>query len=322
MGATRKIVQSGKIWSNRTSREVLWSIMKLQKVDQGVLRIVSADKKVDGCVALANGMYILGANTEGGATGYEAVKQLLRLGEATFQYIDYTNSDLGVLDQDLKIRVTQLINMLPNLPENMGQMQGTNTLNRIRAMDVEELTAIKKAAEAGVDQNVLQQVRQFEDKSMRWRALALWGTFAIDLYSGRKFVLPPSLKNSQNTSRSKLLPVDTAVRSQDQDHEIYSQSRSIFWEAPGRPRAELPRQTRRAAYAPRRPAQVKMRGRINTRPRVSANILFCTGFGAVKLTAPLKLSVFMQCRIAASTSSGEIQLKYCEPEPIGPPAPT
>jgi type VI protein secretion system component VasF len=69
--------------------------------------------------------------------------------------------------------------MLPNLPENMGQMQGTNTLNRIRAMDTDELAAIRKAAEAGVDQNVAVQVRRFEDKSMRWRALALWGTFFI-----------------------------------------------------------------------------------------------------------------------------------------------
>ncbi len=179
MGSSQKVVQSGKIWSNRTSREVLWSIMKLQKVDVGVLHIVSNDKTIDGCIALANGMYILGGSTEEGATGYAAVKQLLKLTEATFQYIDYSNSDIGELDQDLKIRVTQIINMLPNLPENMEQMQGTNTLNRIRAMDVEELAQIKKAAEAGIDQNVVQQIRSFEDKSMRWRALALWGTFAV-----------------------------------------------------------------------------------------------------------------------------------------------
>jgi hypothetical protein len=179
MGATRKIVQSGKIWANRTSREVLWSLMKLQKIDQGVLHIVSNDKNVDGCVALANGMYVLGASTKTGASGYKAVKQLLCLTDASFQYIDYTDSDLGELDQDLKLRVTQLINMLPNLPENMGQMQGTNTLNRIRAMDPDELAAIRKAAEAGVDQNVAIQVRRFEDKSMRWRALALWGTFVV-----------------------------------------------------------------------------------------------------------------------------------------------
>jgi hypothetical protein len=153
--------------------------MKLQKVDQGVLHIVSPDKSVDGCIALANGMYVLGGSTEAGLSGYAAVKQLLKLTDATFQYIDYTNSELGVLDQDLKLRVTQLINLLPDLPENMGQLQGTNTLNKIRAMDVEELVAIKKAAEAGIDQNVAAQLRQFEDKSMRWRALALWGTFFV-----------------------------------------------------------------------------------------------------------------------------------------------
>ena len=177
--ASAKVVQSGKIWSNRTSREVLWSIMKLQKVDTGVLRIVSNDKSVDGSIALANGMYILGGMTADGETGDPAVKQLLGLTEATFQYLDYSHIELGDLDQDLKIRVTQLINLLPNLPESMEQMQGTNTLNRIRAMDVEELAQIKKAAEAGVDQNVVQQIRQFEDKRMRFRGIAMWGTFVV-----------------------------------------------------------------------------------------------------------------------------------------------
>jgi hypothetical protein len=179
MGAAKKVVQSGKIWANRTSREVLWSLMKLQKVDQGVLFILSADKAVDGSIALANGMYVLGAKIKSGGTGYAAVKKLLQLPDASFQYVDYTDADLGDLDQDLKLRVTQLVNMLPDLPENMGQMQGTNTLNRIRAMDVTELAAIKKAAEAGVDESVVVQIKRFEDKSMRWRALALWGTFVV-----------------------------------------------------------------------------------------------------------------------------------------------
>ncbi|HEY9760705.1 MAG TPA: hypothetical protein V6C97_36450 [Oculatellaceae cyanobacterium] len=176
--AAHKVVQSGKIWSNRTSREVLWSIMKL-KVDVGVLHLVSSNKEVDGSIAIQNGMYVLGGKTADGDTGYDAVKRLLRLTEANFQYLDYSNRDITDLEQDLKIRVTQLINLLPNLPEQMDQMQGTNTLNRIRAMDVEELAAIKKAAEAGVDQNVVQQIRAFENRSMRWRALAMWGTFVV-----------------------------------------------------------------------------------------------------------------------------------------------
>ena len=177
--AGHKVVQSGKIWANRTSREVLWSLMKLQKVDVGVLHIVSTNKQTDGSIALLNGMYVLGGKTADGDMGYEAVKRLLRLPEATFQYLDYSHGDIGDLEQDLKIRVTQLINLLPNLPEQMEHMQGTNTINRIRAMDVDELVAIKKAAEAGVDQNVVQQIRDFENRSMRYRALAMWGTFVV-----------------------------------------------------------------------------------------------------------------------------------------------
>jgi hypothetical protein len=153
--------------------------MKLQKVDVGILHIISTDKETDGSIALMNGMYIVGGKTADGDMGYNAVKRLLRLHEASFQYLDYSRSDIGDLEQDLKIRVTQLINLLPDLPESMEQMQGTNTLNRIRAMDPEELAAIKKAAEAGIDQNVVQQIRNFEQKSMRWRALAMWGTFVV-----------------------------------------------------------------------------------------------------------------------------------------------
>jgi hypothetical protein len=179
MTSTPKVIQSGKIWAQRTTREVLWSIMKMKKTDVGVLHIVSKDNAVDGCIGLANGMYILGASTESGLSGYAAVKVLLTMSDGNFKYLDYTDNSIGELDQRLKIRVTHLVNLLPNLPDKIDQVQGTNTLNRIRAMDPEELNAIKKAAETGKTQDILKQIRSFEDKSMRWRAAALWGTFAI-----------------------------------------------------------------------------------------------------------------------------------------------
>ena len=179
MASTCKIVQTGNIWSKQTTREILWLMMKLQKVHVGVLHIVSNDKTVDGYLSLINGMFVLGASTQSGEKGYIALKILLKVSRGSFEYLDYSQSDLADLDQELQIRVTQLINLLPNLPEKADQLQGPNTLNRIRAMNIDELVEIKKVATSNINSEVLQQIGSFEAKSMPWRAVALWGTFAL-----------------------------------------------------------------------------------------------------------------------------------------------
>jgi hypothetical protein len=153
--------------------------MKVRGVDIGVLHLFTADGRVDGELAVASSMYVIGAKTKAGEIGWDAVRRLLLLKEANFEYLDYADLDIEDLEQDLNLRVTQLINVLPQLPETMEKLQGKNTLNRIRSMDFQELNAVKKAAESAIDKAVRTQMQDFEQRSMPWRAYAMWGVFFV-----------------------------------------------------------------------------------------------------------------------------------------------
>jgi hypothetical protein len=195
-----KIVKQGRIWANQATREVLWQIMKT-KVENGVLLITDDTKEIEGRIGISGSTTITGAHMKKSPElGWNALQILLRFQQGTFQYFDYGAHGLGDLDQGLKIRLTQIINVLPDLPMRIDQLAGPNTLNRIRAIDPAQLAEMKKVEETkkkveeskrkdeevhGIDQNVMQQIREFESKTMRYRAAAMWGTFvAIALGAG------------------------------------------------------------------------------------------------------------------------------------------
>jgi hypothetical protein len=193
MTTRAKIVKQGRIWQNQTTREVLWQIMKT-KVENGVLVITNDSKEIEGRIGISGGTTITGAQMKKSAElGWSALQILLRFEQGSFQFLDYGFNGLGELDQGLKIRLTQIINVLPDLPKRIDQLAGPNTLNRIRAIDPAQLAEMKKAEATkkkdddshGIDQNVMQQIREFENKTMRFRAAAMWGTFlAIALGAG------------------------------------------------------------------------------------------------------------------------------------------
>lgn len=170
-----RTIQSGKIWESRRTREVLWSLMKLRNIHNGVLRISSPRTHLEGDIGISKGIYVTGAKLKSSQeTGYGAVRKLLSVTDGTFTYLDNGENGLGELDQNLHLRVTQLINLLPNLPANHEELMGKNTLNRIRAVNLEQ----EPAEEQAIDAVALQQLEEWEKKSMRWRAVTFWGLFA------------------------------------------------------------------------------------------------------------------------------------------------
>ncbi len=175
--AKARSVQSGKIWQNRRTREVLWTLLKLQKVENGVLVITCPKQKMEGEIGVFHGIFLTGAKINGTATtGYPAIKKLLEVEEGTFNYYDYGNHGLADLEQGLKLRITQIINLMPNLPVNIEAAMGKNTLNRIRAMDP---SAAGGDDEMKVDQAVAEQLRALDEKTMNMRALIFWGIFLV-----------------------------------------------------------------------------------------------------------------------------------------------
>ena len=173
--AKARSVQSGKIWQNRRTREVLWTLLKLQKVENGVLVISSPKQKMEGEIGVFHGIFLTGATINGSnEKGYPALKRLLEVEEGSFNYYDYGTNGLGELDQNLKLRITQIINLMPNLPVNIEAAMGKNTLNRIRAMDQSAAEDENK-----VDQAVAEQLRAIDEKTMNLRALIFWGIFLV-----------------------------------------------------------------------------------------------------------------------------------------------
>lgn len=176
--AKARSVQSGKIWQNRRTREVLWTLLKLQKVESGILVISNQKNKMEGEIGVFHGIFLTGAKINGSnETGYAAMKRLLEVEEGSFNYYDYTEHGLGDLDQNLKLRITQIINLMPNLPVNLESAMGKNTLNRIRAMDASG--AEERVEDYKVDQAVAEQLRALDEKTMNIRALIFWGIFLV-----------------------------------------------------------------------------------------------------------------------------------------------
>ena len=209
--AKTRIVTQGKLSSRTTLREVLWTILKDDKSAVGILRIEAANKRLEGDVCIQNSIFVVGASTKvPKSSGYEALKMLLHVRDGSFQYLDYSNADIPISDlqQGLKIRRTQLINRLPNLPARLEEIMGANTLNKMRGYTPEkeagarsqsgkiekaekEASArsqsgnIEKAEkssrkkphreEALIDKDTLDKLAQWERKSLHLRAAALWG---------------------------------------------------------------------------------------------------------------------------------------------------
>ncbi|HEY9786098.1 MAG TPA: hypothetical protein V6D17_11890 [Candidatus Obscuribacterales bacterium] len=175
MGKQRTI-QSGKIWENRRPREVLWAIMKLRKVQHGVLQIASPKNNLKGEIGISRSIFLVGGRIENSTiTGYEAIKELLLVTDGSFAYLDNGEEPLGPLDQNLKIRLTQVVNLWPELPDRIEDLNRGGSLTRMRAMD----SASPYAEEDVVDQSVVEQIKQFEQRTMNLRAYVFWGLFVI-----------------------------------------------------------------------------------------------------------------------------------------------
>jgi hypothetical protein len=170
-----RLLTQGKIWANRTTREILWSVMKYKKVAVGVLHIVGPNENLVGDICIHNGIFAVGGKLKNGKMeGYDAIRTLLMLKDGKFEYLDYSDVDVPELNNNLKIRLTQLINKLPSLPPQLEELMGANTLNRMRSFQAGEAPT---EAEAMIDKETFAQLQKWESKTMQLRAAAFWGLF-------------------------------------------------------------------------------------------------------------------------------------------------
>ncbi|MFN8655389.1 MAG: hypothetical protein U0105_03550 [Candidatus Obscuribacterales bacterium] len=87
-----------------------------------VLRIASKETDCAGRLAIADGEFIVGACTDQGESGYPAVREILAIGEGSFVLLDSGSEHPSDLKDVLHLSLPRLIEHLPNLPEDPGQL--------------------------------------------------------------------------------------------------------------------------------------------------------------------------------------------------------
>ncbi len=172
-----RLVRSGKVAVGRPFAKVLQLLMSNENtVELGILHVRGA--VFQGDIVIASGQYILGASTSCGLTGWRAVRTLLQLNDAVYQFHDFGNTDIGSLDQGMSVRVQRILGLLPNLPETLEEFNASVSVNRIRAMNIDQIIE-DKMAEKATTKYLAQEVQKFEEKTMQFRAIILWGFFAL-----------------------------------------------------------------------------------------------------------------------------------------------
>lgn len=136
-------IESGKIWENRSVKEVLYGIMKGRKAEYAVARICSEDGAVDGEFLINRSNTIQGARLlEPDIGGWEALKKLLSVQQGSYSLLDLTRcpEEASYLEEGLKIRINHLVNLLPELPDSPDEVNNSPSMARIRSYDPSELT--------------------------------------------------------------------------------------------------------------------------------------------------------------------------------------
>jgi hypothetical protein len=171
-----RLVRSGRISSANSYKEILRLIHTNRVVDMGILHI--RGKSTQGDIVISGGIKIIGAATTGGRSGWTAAKELLSVTDGLFQFHDFSGVNIGSLDQALEVRIPNVLDAMPNLPDNFNDLNVRNSMHRIRAMNLDKLVE-DKAAEQAVLAHVKREVQTFEEKTMHFRAIILWSFFAI-----------------------------------------------------------------------------------------------------------------------------------------------
>ena len=173
-----------------TIASVLQELVRIPDSELGILQIKDGNSAIQGEIGILRGTYAIGARlTADRRHGYEALKLLLRLKSGTYRYSDHSEDYPEELDNGFKIRLVDLINSYPTLPDKLEQIvSGRNSLNRIRAMELEVAEQAEEQQKQKVDKlgPVLSQWKSLEQSTLKLRTKAFWCLFialcAYDLW--------------------------------------------------------------------------------------------------------------------------------------------
>lgn len=147
-------IESGKIWENRSTKEILLAIQKGKKADYAIARMASEFGEIDGEFLIVKSTYVHGARLlEDKLTGFDALATLLTIDHGTYSLMDCSEfpQEAAHLEEGLKIRLNLLVNALPNLPATAEELALTGTaMTRMRSYEGNELPSGEEKAEAKI----------------------------------------------------------------------------------------------------------------------------------------------------------------------------
>jgi len=129
-------IEAGRIWEQRSTKEILMGILKAKKAEYAVALLASTDGSVQGEMLIVKSVVIHGAKlVEPELSGYEALKAMLAIPHGTYTLLDVTDyvDQAQQLEQGLNVRITPLANALPYLPETVDELMGGSNISRIRS---------------------------------------------------------------------------------------------------------------------------------------------------------------------------------------------
>ena len=145
-------IESGKIWENRSTKEILLAIQKGKKADYAIARMASEFGEIDGEFLIVKSTYVHGARLlEDKLTGFDALSTLLTIDHGTYSLMDCSEfpQEAAHLEEGLKIRLNLLVNALPTLPATAEELALTGSaMTRMRSYEGNELPSGEEKAEA------------------------------------------------------------------------------------------------------------------------------------------------------------------------------
>ncbi|CAN5202425.1 hypothetical protein BH11CYA1_BH11CYA1_32250 [soil metagenome] len=143
-------IESGKIWENRSTKEILVAIQKGKKAEYAIARMASEFGEIDGEFLIVKSTYVHGARMlEDKLTGFDALSTLLTIEHGTYSLVDCSEfpQEAAHLEDGLKIRLNLLINALPNLPASAEELALTGSaMTRMRSYEGNEVPSNEEAA--------------------------------------------------------------------------------------------------------------------------------------------------------------------------------
>jgi len=204
-----EVVFQGRLTSEQDLRDVLNDLLALTTGDLGILRISSSTHKLSGRLLIQRRQQVIGAQIpDTGEFGYPALRKLLSVRQGAFAYVDLEGQPLKPEEENVKVEVRTLLELLPNLPDDLptSGSEPKTRMSRELARVVEAAELIREAThqvsepqQAPPDQ--IGKLRELQKRGTLLRTVITWGAIALAAFA----VWSAYGKQIQTTMQSKQL---------------------------------------------------------------------------------------------------------------------